>query len=91
MLFQQTLCAILRLGSVQSLQTLQVSVTLGGLDLGALEQTLCAIREGTGQSGVTSLAHHELAVILGLGLLGLQNERVLALSASCGLKRNRFQ
>ena len=78
MLFQPV-CRRLSLRCVQSLQTLQVSVTLGGLDLGALEQTLCAIREGTGQSGVASLAHHELAVILGLGLLGLQDERVLAL------------
>ena len=91
MLFQQAFCAILRLGSVQILQALQVSVTLGRLYLGTLEQALCTIRERTGQCGVTSLAHHELAVILGLGLLGLQNERVLASSASCGLKRNRFQ
>lgn len=47
MLFQQAFCAILRLGSVQILQALQVSVTLGRLYLGTLEQALCTIRECT--------------------------------------------
>ena len=54
MLFQQAFCAILRLGSVQILQALQVSVTLGRLYLGTLEQALCTIRECTGQCGVTN-------------------------------------
>lgn len=68
--------------AVQSLQLLQMSKSLLGSFFCLSEQLLCALREGTGQSRVTSLAHDEVTVAGGR-LLGLEDERILALSLQC--------